>query len=81
MPEETLYMVEFVNANRGTAYMVYALDQIDACKKASDLAKEYGHEGMQCNLIHFPHGFRVVNSEMPGTRPRAVDTDQVSIVQ
>lgn len=81
MPEETLYMIEFVHANRGTAYMVYAQDETGAWDQALTLAKTYGHEGMQCNLVHFPHGFRVINSELPGSRSRAVDTDQVSIVQ
>lgn len=81
MPDETLYMIEFVRENRGTAYMVYAQGELTAWEKASQLAKEHGHDLRQCHLRHFPHGFRVVTSEMPGTRYREVDTDQVSRVQ
>ncbi len=68
MAEETLFMIEFVRDNRGTAYMVYASDEAHAWEQAAPLAIEHEHDMRTCQIIHFPHGFTIISKALPGIR-------------
>jgi len=63
--QKTLYLATFDVGYTHILRVFYAADEDEAQQKKSDLEREVN---APCkNLEHYPHGFRLVRSTIPGT--------------
>ena len=63
--QKTLYLATFDVGYTHLLHVIYAADEDEAQQKKGDLEREIN---APCkNLEHYPHGFRLVRSTIPGT--------------